>query len=166
MFGRIIEEWPESVPIDTSRPRDALCERQSPPAPWLTLLSGRRAHSRIGWMSDLSAQGHAGPRELRRLLEAVLVVGSELDLATALRRIIEAAADLFTPASARSGCSTRPAMPCPSSSRRHKRSPTGGHRRLPKGTAFWAAHRPSETAAAADLREHPDSFGFPRIIHR
>jgi signal transduction histidine kinase len=36
----------------------------------------------------------AGPRSLRQLLEAVLVVGSDLDLAAMLQRIVHAAADL------------------------------------------------------------------------
>ena len=38
--------------------------------------------------------GFAGPRQLRRLLDAVLSVGGELDLPTVLRRIVTAATDL------------------------------------------------------------------------
>ncbi|HYA67858.1 MAG TPA: hypothetical protein VED63_03905, partial [Acidimicrobiales bacterium] len=39
-------------------------------------------------------QSHAGPRQLRRLLDAVMSVASDLDLATVLQRIIEAAREL------------------------------------------------------------------------
>jgi signal transduction histidine kinase len=39
-------------------------------------------------------EGFAGTRQLRRLLDAVLSVGAELDLATVLQRIVEAATDL------------------------------------------------------------------------
>ncbi len=38
---------------------------------------------------------HAGPRQLRRLLDAVMSVSSDLDQATILQRIVEAARDLF-----------------------------------------------------------------------
>jgi GAF domain-containing protein len=37
---------------------------------------------------------HAGPRSLRRLFDAVLVIGSDLDLPSTLRRIVEAAVEL------------------------------------------------------------------------
>jgi hypothetical protein len=37
---------------------------------------------------------HVGPRALRRLLDAVLTIGSDLDLASVLSRIVEAAVDL------------------------------------------------------------------------
>ena len=40
------------------------------------------------------AGGQAGPKQLRRLLDSVLVIGSELDLETVLLRIAEAAVDL------------------------------------------------------------------------
>jgi hypothetical protein len=40
------------------------------------------------------AQGYAGPSQLRRLLDAVVAIGSELDLPTMLRRITESARDL------------------------------------------------------------------------
>ena len=41
-----------------------------------------------------AAHGHAGPAELRHLLDAVMVIGSELDLPTVLRRIAETATAL------------------------------------------------------------------------
>ena len=37
---------------------------------------------------------YAGPRSLRQLLDAVLTVGSDLDLPAMLQRIVEAAVDL------------------------------------------------------------------------
>src|SRR5437764_1023019 len=39
-------------------------------------------------------QEFAGPRSLRRLLDAVLSISSDLDLESALRRIVEAAVEL------------------------------------------------------------------------
>jgi signal transduction histidine kinase len=42
----------------------------------------------------VAMDGFAGTRQLRRLLDAVLSVGAELDLATVLQRIVEAATDL------------------------------------------------------------------------
>jgi signal transduction histidine kinase len=41
-----------------------------------------------------AAENSAGPQQLRRLLDAVLSVGSELELPVVLRRIVEAATDL------------------------------------------------------------------------
>ena len=43
---------------------------------------------------DADVPQHAGPRELRRLLDATLLVGSDGDLATVLQHIVEAATDL------------------------------------------------------------------------
>ena len=40
------------------------------------------------------SEGLAGPRQLRRLLDAVLAVGAELDLSTVLQRIVATATDL------------------------------------------------------------------------
>ena len=41
-----------------------------------------------------SSPGSAGPDQLRHLLDAVMVIGSDLDLATVLRRIVETATAL------------------------------------------------------------------------
>ena len=114
-------------------------------------------------MSDVWAQGHAGPRQLRRLLDAVLVVGSELDLATALQRIIEAAAELVH---ARYGAlgvldETGSALSeiITVGLSEPQRAAIGP---LPKGHGILglliADARPLRLP---DLREHPDSFGFP-----
>ena len=45
-------------------------------------------------IGPVSNEGYAGPRQLRRLLDAVLEVGSDLDLETTLRRITEAAVQI------------------------------------------------------------------------
>jgi signal transduction histidine kinase len=114
-------------------------------------------------MSDGWAQGHAGPRQLRRLLDAVLVVGSELDLATALRRIIEAASELVH---ARYGAlgvldETGSALSefITVGVTEAQRTAIGP---LPKGHGILglliADPRPLRLP---DLSEHPDSFGFP-----
>src|SRR5215213_6639185 len=49
------------------------------------------------WMAQRQATDvpeHASPRQLRRLLNAVMSVGSDLDLPTVLERIVQAARDL------------------------------------------------------------------------
>jgi len=106
---------------------------------------------------------HAGPAALRRLLDAVLSVGSELDLPTVLQRIVEAATDLVH---ARYG-----ALGVLDESGRHlaefitvgvdddRRSAIGA---LPQGHGILGLlitdPRPIRLP---DLREHPDSYGFP-----
>jgi hypothetical protein len=45
-------------------------------------------------LSPRATPSHAGPRQLRRLLDAVMSVASDLDLPTVLQRIVEAARDL------------------------------------------------------------------------
>src|SRR5262245_64561805 len=45
-------------------------------------------------VDEPASVGQAGPRQLRRLLDAVLVVGSDLRLETVLHRIVEAATEL------------------------------------------------------------------------
>ena len=59
-------------------------------------------------------EGFAGTRQLRRLLDAMLSVGAELDLATVLQRIVEAATDLVDArygALGRAGRGARPSSP-------------------------------------------------------
>jgi two-component system, NarL family, sensor histidine kinase DevS len=106
---------------------------------------------------------HAGPGALRRLLDAVLSIGSELDLGTVLQRIIETATDLVD---ARYG-----ALGVLDETRTHlaqfitvgiddeRRAAIGP---LPKGHGILGLlitdPRPIRLP---DLKEHPDSFGFP-----
>ena len=107
--------------------------------------------------------GHAGPRQLRRLLDAVLVVGSELDLATALQRIIEAAAELVNArygalgVLSESGNSLSEFITVGLSA--EQRAAIGA---LPKGHGILGLLIDDPTPLRLpDLREHPASFGFP-----
>jgi signal transduction histidine kinase len=124
--------------------------------------AGRRSH-RAGPTVPPVAQGYAGPSQLRRLLDAVVAIGSELDLPTMLRRITESARDLADAEYAALGvldeqkafleefittgidAATRAAI---------------GD--LPKGHGLLgvliADPRPIRLP---DIREHPETFGFP-----
>jgi signal transduction histidine kinase len=110
------------------------------------------------------ASGHyAGPTSLRQLLDAVMAIGSDLDLAATLRRIIEAATSLVD---ARYGAlgvlnAERTAL---------AEFITVGiddetHRAigaLPRGHGILGLLiRDPRPLRLPDLREHPDSFGFP-----
>lgn len=106
---------------------------------------------------------HAGPAALRRLLDAVLSIGSELDLETVLQRIVEAATELV---SARYGAL---GVLDEAGERLVEFLTVGiddetrariGH--LPEGHGILGLlitdPRPIRLP---DLGEHPDSFGFP-----
>lgn len=108
-------------------------------------------------------EGFVGTRQLRRLLDAVLSVGSELDLATVLQRIVEAATDLVD---ARYG-----ALGVLDESNEHLSDfltvGLDAHERerigaLPKGHGILGVlisdPRPLRLP---DLHRHPDSAGFP-----
>jgi signal transduction histidine kinase len=107
--------------------------------------------------------GYAGPRQLRRLLEAVLEVGRELDLDAVLRQIIESAAELVD---ARYGAL---GVLDPSGTRLERFITVGlddaaieriGD--LPEGHGILGLLivEPNPIRLP-DLAEHPDSFGFP-----
>jgi signal transduction histidine kinase len=106
---------------------------------------------------------YAGPRSLRRLLDAVITVGSDLDLPAMLRRIVEAAVDLVD---ARYG-----ALGVLDDSRtRLAQFITVGiddetHRaigHLPEGHGILGLLiEDAKPLRLPDLGEHPDSFGFP-----
>ncbi len=111
----------------------------------------------------MAASGFAGPTSLRQLLDAVMAIGSDLDLEATLRRIIEAATALVD---ARYG-----ALGVLDTDR------TGlvefitvgiddeTHRAigdLPKGHGILGLLiREPRPLRLPDLHEHPDSFGFP-----
>jgi len=108
-------------------------------------------------------QSYAGPSQLRRLLDAVMAVGSELDLPTMLRTITESARDLADARYAALGVLDE------EKSRLEQFVTTGIDDRtraaigdLPKGHGLLgtliADPRPIRLP---DIREHPDSFGFP-----
>src|SRR5215471_14732527 len=113
---------------------------------------------RSGPMSEL-----AGPGDLRRLLDAVLTVGSDLDLPAVLERIVQAAVDLVD---ARYGAlgvldqsGTRLAEFVTVGIDPPARAAIG---HLPEGHGILGLlivdARPLRLP---DLRTHPDSFGFP-----
>ena len=107
--------------------------------------------------------GVAGPRSLRQLLEAVISIGTGLDLSATLRRIIEAATAL---ADARYGAlgvldpsGTALSQFITVGIDEQTRAEIGD---LPKGHGILGLlitqPRPIRLP---DLREHPDSYGFP-----
>lgn len=108
-------------------------------------------------------EGMAGPRQLRRLLEAVLSIGSELDLAEALQKIIEVATDLVD---ARYGAlgvldetGTRLSQFITVGLDDEERNKIG---HLPEGHGILGLLIVDpKPIRLPDLREHPDSFGFP-----
>ena len=108
-------------------------------------------------------EGLAGPRQLRRLLDAVLSIGSELDLAEALQKIIEVATDLVD---ARYGAlgvldetGTRLSQFITVGVDDEIRAKIGD---LPEGHGILGLLIVDPNPLRMpDLREHPDSFGFP-----
>jgi signal transduction histidine kinase len=105
----------------------------------------------------------AGPRSLRQLLDAVLTVGSDLDLPAMLQRIVQAAVDLVD---ARYGAL---GVLDDSRSRLAQFITVGiddethraiGH--LPEGQGILGLLiLDAQPLRLPDLREHPDSYGFP-----
>jgi signal transduction histidine kinase len=106
---------------------------------------------------------YAGPRSLRQLLDAVLTVGSDLDLPAMLRRIIEAAVALVD---ARYGAlgvldesRTRLAQFITVGIDAEAHAAIGS---LPEGHGILGLLIvDAEPLRLPDLREHPESFGFP-----
>lgn len=106
---------------------------------------------------------NAGPRKLRQLLDAVLTVSSDLDLPAVLQRLVEAAAELADARYAALGVldDERTGLA--------EFLTTGlgeeAHRaigRLPQGHGILGLLIVDPQAIRLpDLREHPDSYGFP-----
>lgn len=105
----------------------------------------------------------AGPRSLRQLLEAVITIGSDLDLEAMLRRIIAASVDLVD---ARYGAlgvldaaGTRLAQFITVGIDAEGRRAIGD---LPEGHGILGSLIvDAKPLRLPDLREHPDSYGFP-----
>jgi signal transduction histidine kinase len=105
----------------------------------------------------------AGPRSLRQLLDAVLTVGSDLDLPAMLQRIVEAAVDLVD---ARYGAlgvlddtRTRLAQFITVGLDDETYRAIGN---LPEGHGILGLLIvDAKPLRLPDLREHPDSYGFP-----
>jgi signal transduction histidine kinase len=106
---------------------------------------------------------HAGPRALRKLVEAVLSISADLDLATVLQRIIDAASDLVDARYGALGVLDEERTGLAQFVTTGLDADT--HRAigdLPKGHGILGLlivePRPIRLP---DLRAHPDSFGFP-----
>ena len=107
--------------------------------------------------------GVAGPRSLRRLLRAVVAIGTDLDLTATLQRIVESATEL---ADARYGAlgvldptGTFLSEFLTVGIDAEQRAKIGD---LPKGHGILGLLiREPRAIRLPDLREHPDSFGFP-----
>src|SRR5215204_4808392 len=105
----------------------------------------------------------AGPRSLRQLLDAVLTVGSDLDLPAILERIVQAAVDLVD---ARYGAlgvlddtRTRLAQFVTVGLDDETYNAIG---HLPEGHGILGLLIvDAKPLRLPDLREHPDSYGFP-----
>ncbi|MGH8976834.1 MAG: GAF domain-containing protein, partial [Acidimicrobiia bacterium] len=106
---------------------------------------------------------HAGPRRLRQLLDAVLTVASDLDLATVLQRITEAAVSLVDARygalgvlnEARTGLSQFITVGVDDET--HKAIGD-----LPKGLGLLGSLiTDARPLRLVDISEHPDSAGFP-----
>ncbi|MEW6470898.1 MAG: GAF domain-containing sensor histidine kinase [Actinomycetota bacterium] len=106
---------------------------------------------------------HAGPRALRKLVDAVLSISADLDLNAVLQRIIDAATDLVD---ARYGAlgvldetGTGLAQFVTSGLDEEARRAIGD---LPKGHGILGLLIVDpKPLRLPDLREHPDSYGFP-----
>ena len=108
-------------------------------------------------------EGLAGPRQLRRLLDAVMSIGSELDLDEVLLRIIEVAAELVDADYGALGVlderGTRLAQFITTGLDDETRAKIG---HLPEGHGILGLLIvDAKPIRLPDLREHPDSFGFP-----
>ena len=111
----------------------------------------------------VSQPSNAGPRSLRQLLDAVMTVGSDLDLPSVLRHIVESAAALVD---ARYGAlgvldetGTSLAEFITVGIDEEDRRRIGP---LPKGHGILGLLiREPKAIRLPDLAEHPDSYGFP-----
>ena len=105
----------------------------------------------------------AGPRSLRELLDAVLALGSDLDAPSMLRRIVEAAVGLVDARYGALGVLDDTATSLAQFITVGIDEPT--YRligELPKGHGILGSLIvDAKPLRLPDLREHPDSFGFP-----
>ena len=151
------EELPQPAPNDLVVVEQEDADRH---APYSALAGACIGHAvRLARVAD----EHAGPRSLRQLLDAVLAVGSDLDLTSVLQRIIESAVALVD---ARYGAlgvldetGTGLAQFITVGIDEETRARIGP---LPKGLGILglliADARPLRLA---DIAEHPASAGFP-----
>ena len=118
----------------------------------------------VDWVSTLRGMDHmAGPRQLRRLLDGVLTVGSDLDLHTVLNTIIATAVELVDAQYGALGVldetGTRLSDFITMGVDEADRQLIG---QLPEGHGILGLLIVTpEPIRLPDLREHPASFGFP-----
>ncbi len=110
-----------------------------------------------------AVDGLAGPEQLRRLLEAVVSFGSELELSEALRRIVEVATDLVDAQYGALGVldetGTRLAEFITVGMSDDQREAIGP---LPQGHGVLGVLIVDpKPLRVAEVRKHPDSYGFP-----
>lgn len=113
--------------------------------------------------APLGGSGVAGPRQLRRLLDAVMSLGSDLELPALLRRIVEAGQELVGARYAALGVldteRTYLAEFLTVGIDDDGRSAIG---ELPKGHGILGVLiNTPQPLRLADLGEHPDRYGFP-----
>ena len=125
--------------------------------------SPRRDAQRRGWTYAAGVADVAGPRSLRQLLDAVLTVGSDLDLPSMLERIIHSAVELVDATYGALGVLDETGT-------RLSQFITVGiddetHRaigNLPEGHGILGLLIvEAKPLRLTDLKEHPDSYGFP-----
>ena len=114
-------------------------------------------------MSGGQLGGQAGPRQLRRLLDAVLLVGSQLELLDVLQNIAEVATELVDASYGALGVldesGTRLAQFLTVGIDEAGRKAIGN---LPEGHGILGLLIVDpKPLRLPDLHEHPDSFGFP-----
>jgi signal transduction histidine kinase len=106
---------------------------------------------------------HAGPRALRKLVEAVLSISADLDLSAVLQRIIDAATDLVDATYGALGVLDETGTSLAQFVTTGLDDAT--HRaigELPKGHGILGVLIVDpKPIRLPDLREHPDSYGFP-----
>jgi signal transduction histidine kinase len=113
--------------------------------------------------SVVVAPEHAGARQLRRLLDAVMTVGSDLDLPLVLERIAESARELVRAKYCALGVldpsRTRLSQFITVGIDEEQRQRIGN---LPEGHGILGLLiLEPKPLRLPDLREHPDSYGFP-----
>src|SRR6185436_11867729 len=104
-----------------------------------------------------------GPRSLRRLLDAVVTIGTDLDLPAVLHRIVESAVELVDAKYGALGVldvtGTRLAQFITVGLDEEQRRRIGN---LPEGHGILGLLIvDAKPLRLPDLTEHPDSFGFP-----
>ena len=113
--------------------------------------------------ASVTASSNAGPRSLRQLLDAVITVGSDLDLETVLGHIVESAVSLVDARYGALGVLDESGTALAQFLTVGLDAPTyAAIGPLPKGHGILGLLiRDPKPIRLPDLAEHPDSYGFP-----